>query len=168
MAKCVPISAIGRFCMATGANQVREVASGNAGCSTQTLSHLTNRHSMFGYSLRFRRPSRPHASTPSRSKTRAFAVTRARTLLPCFPHRLITTCDRLLQPSKPSARPSAPNYRWLVRCSELSAAPSDEMLDLSSWMSPVRMAPKYLRAGWGGFKPQVRTGEKVEWEVCNC
>ena len=71
----------------------------HAACSTQRLSHLTNRHCMLGYSKCFRQPSRPHASTPSRSKTRALRSQGPATLLSCSPHRLPTTCEGLLQPS---------------------------------------------------------------------
>ena len=56
-------------------------------CSSYKCRHETNRRGNLGYSLRTRRQSRPHAKTPSRSKTRAFALTRASdaTIMPPAP-----------------------------------------------------------------------------------
>ena len=70
----------------------------------------------------------------------SLAVTRASDATIMLPAPSDHHMRGLLQPSKASPRPSAPDCWWLLRSSELSAASSDEMRDLSQWMSPARMA----------------------------
>ena len=66
----------GKMCI-SGCLYGNRCESGPSSCKRHAEAqgmHTTNRRRILGYSLRTRLQSRPHAKTPSRSQTRAFAV----------------------------------------------------------------------------------------------
>ena len=130
-------------------------------CTTQACSHPTNIHCMIGYSKPSRQPSRPHASTPSRSQTRALTVkaaSDATIMLPAPSDHHMRRATTALQTVSATLGPhsimvvevlQALSGRARRNASPLSV---DESCENGAQVS----CDKCLRAVWGGFEHRGR------------